>query len=265
MTDSLALRFLGVGNARASELGSASAVLEAEGEPLLLIDCGPRTLDDYRACYGDAIPKAVFITHLHLDHIGGIEALFYRAYFADQGLVRLHVPAAIVPALHAKLAGSAFVLSEGNASFWDAFQLLPVGEFMWLRGLLLSVFPVRHSGYHQAFGLCLPGAFAYTGDTRPIPEVLGHFARSGEPVFHDCGVEGSPAHAGADDIAREYSEEQKSRLVLYHYESEAAGRELERRGFRVAKAGERFLLKPPLPVSPRPAATPEAPSLTRVV
>ena len=262
MNESLALRFLGVGNARASELGSASAVLEAGDRPLLLIDCGPRSLDDYRACYGESMPQAVFVTHLHLDHIGGIEQLFYRAYFAGHGLVRLHVPAALVPALHAKLAGSAFVLSEGNASFWDAFQLLPVGDFLWLEGMLLSVFPVRHSGFQQAYGLCLPGAFAYTGDTRPIPEVLGHYARSGELIFHDCGMEGSPAHAGVEDLMREYTDEEQRRMVLYHYESEAAGRDLERRGFRVAKPGQRFPLRP---AAPAPRSAGEAATLTRVV
>jgi len=37
----LALHFLGVGSAQAVELGSSSDVLERDGAPLLLIDCGP--------------------------------------------------------------------------------------------------------------------------------------------------------------------------------------------------------------------------------
>ena len=43
------LHFLGVGAAHAVELGSSAAVLERDGEPLLLIDCGPDTLDRYQA------------------------------------------------------------------------------------------------------------------------------------------------------------------------------------------------------------------------
>ena len=43
----LALRFLGVGTAHAVELGSAGAVLERDGAPVLMIDCGPETLTRY--------------------------------------------------------------------------------------------------------------------------------------------------------------------------------------------------------------------------
>jgi ribonuclease BN (tRNA processing enzyme) len=243
----LALRFLGVGNARASALGSASAVLERGPDPVLLIDCGPRTLDDYAVHYGGELPTALFVTHLHMDHIGGVEQLFYRTYFEQRGRVQLFVPCELVPAMHYKLANSPFVLSEGGANFWDAFRLVPVGDSFWLGDLLFSVFPVRHSGYRAAFGLALRGAFLYTGDTRPIGEVIAHYATAGEPLFHDCGRHGSPAHAGLDDLQRDYPPELLRRIVAYHYESDQAGREIEAAGLRLARPGERFVLPPALP------------------
>ena len=240
------LRFLGVGNARASELGSASSVVEQDGQPWLLIDCGPRTLDDFAAAYGVELPDAVFITHLHLDHIGGVEQLFYRSYFTRRGQIRLFVPADLLPALHAKLANSPFILSEGGANFWDAFRLVPVGDWFWLDNHLFSVFPVRHSGHRAAFGIALAGAFFYSSDTRPIPEVIAHFARHGEPVFHDCGLHGSPAHSGLQDVLSEYSPELLRRLVVYHYESAEAGRQIAEAGLTIAHPGERFPLPAPL-------------------
>lgn len=242
----LALRFLGVGNARASELGSASAVLELGGQPSLLIDCGPRTLDDFRDHYAAELPPAVFVTHLHLDHIGGIEQLFYRAYFTRRGQTSLFVPADLVAALHAKLANSPFILSEGGANFWDAFRLVVVGDWFWHEGLLFSVFPVRHSGYRAAFGLALGGAFFYSSDTRPIPELLDLHAANGEIVFHDCGLHSSPAHAGLSDVLLEYPASLRLRLVAYHYESVAAGLEIERAGLTLARPGQRFMLPAPM-------------------
>ena len=240
-----ALRFLGVGNARASELGSASAVVERDGQPWLLIDCGPRTLDDFAAAYGVELPEAVFITHLHLDHIGGVEQLFYRGYFTRRGQIRVFVPVDLMPALHAKLANSPFLLSEGGANFWEAFRLVPVGDWFWLDGLLFSVFPVRHSGHRAAFGLALAGSFFYSSDTRPIPEVIAHFARYGEPVFHDCGLHPSPAHTGLPDVLREYPQEVLRRLVAYHYESAEAGRQIAAAGLTLARPGDSFRLPAP--------------------
>ena len=242
----LSLCFLGVGNARATALGSASAVLERAHAPRLLIDCGPRTLDDFQAAYGLEVPPAVFITHLHMDHIGGLEQLFYRAYFSCRGAIRVYVPADLIAGLHAKLANAPFILSEGGANFWDAFTLVPVGDWFWCDQLLFNVFPVRHSGYRAAFGLALPGAFFYSSDTRPIPEILAQFAAHEEPIFHDCGLHASPAHTGLEDVLRDYSPALRARLIAYHYESAAAGAAIGRAGLRVAQAGPRYALRPPL-------------------
>jgi glyoxylase-like metal-dependent hydrolase (beta-lactamase superfamily II) len=74
---SFALRFLGVGSAAAVELGSACAVLERDGAPLLMIDCGADALTAYLARYGEP-PRAIYLTHTHFDHVGGLERLFYK-------------------------------------------------------------------------------------------------------------------------------------------------------------------------------------------
>ena len=139
------LRFHGVGNASAVELGSAMATLEREGVPWLTIDCGGEGLTAFQARYGD-MPRAVFITHVHLDHVAGMERLFVASYFdpARRGQVRLYVPAPLVPLLHQRIASYPNVLAEGGANFWDAFQLVPVGEAFWHDGQRLEVFPVRH-------------------------------------------------------------------------------------------------------------------------
>lgn len=231
------MRFMGVGNSQAAPvLGSASAVLELNAEPKLLIDCGQETLTAYLAHYGRP-PEAIFITHLHMDHIGGLERLFYTAYFNDalRGRIRLYVPAPLVPAMQTRLADYPGVLAEGGANWWDAFQLIPVSAGFWHDGLHFEVFPVRHHLPDSAFGLRLPGSMVWTGDTRPIPERLALYEKSGECIAHDCGLHGNPSHTGLADIQREYPPQWWPRLLLYHYASEADAAVMRAQGFAVAE------------------------------
>ena len=240
------LRFHGVGNASAVELGSAMATLEREGVPWLTIDCGGEGLTAFQARYGD-MPRAVFITHVHLDHVAGMERLFVASYFdpARRGQVRLYVPAPLVPLLHQRIASYPNVLAEGGANFWDAFQLVPVGEAFWHDGQRLEVFPVRHHWPETAFGLRLRGSMVWTGDTRPRPEMLARHADAGELIAHDCGLHGNPSHSGIDDLEREYPPALLARCVLYHYASAEDGEALRARGHRVATPGEGVALSPP--------------------
>jgi hypothetical protein len=247
---SWSLRFLGVGNAQAVELGAASAVIEQDGRPELMIDCGQEALTAYLARYGE-LPEALFVTHVHMDHVSGLERLFYRLYFdeARRGRVRLYVPAAVVPFLQARLADYPGVLAEGGANWWDAFQLVPVSRGFWHRGRWYDVFPVRHHLPDTAFGLRLPGAVVWTGDTRPIPEMLARFADAGEIVAHDCALVGNPSHSGIADLEAEYPAPLLSRCVLYHYGCSDDALALRARGCRVADAGEAVAL--PEPSGPR--------------
>lgn len=170
---SWALHLLGVGNAGAAPELGAAAVIECDGEPVLMIDAGQEAITAFHAAYG-RWPTAVFITHVHMDHVAGLERLFYAAYFdpALRGRIRLYVPAGVMPHLRRRLADYPEPLAEGSV--------------------------------------------VWTGDTRPIPEVLSTVADEGELVAHDCGLPGNPSHTGIDDLEREYPADLRARCLLYH-------------------------------------------------
>ncbi|MGN6236496.1 MBL fold metallo-hydrolase [Dyella sp.] len=243
---SWALHFLGTGAAHAVELGSSAAVVERDGEPLLLIDCGPDTLDRYAATYA-GVPNALYITHTHMDHVAGLERLFFKLWFdpARRGRVRIFLHAELLPWLQMRVADYPGALAEGGANFWEAFQLVPCTRGFWLDGLWFDVFGTRHHRPGTSFGLALRGSFVYTGDTRPIPEMLAVHAVGDARVAHDCGLVGNPSHTGIDDIEREYDSALRARLVLYHYGSAADGEALESRGYTVARASDRLALATP--------------------
>ena len=172
-----ALRFLGVGNASAVELGSANATIERDGAPWLTIDCGAEGLTAYQQHYG-AMPAALFITHTHLTTVpasSGVVASWFD--LARRGQVKLYVPATVVPLLHKRVAEYPNALAEGGVNFWDAFHVVPVGASFWHDGVRLEVFAARHHWPESAYGLRLPGSLVWTGDTRPIPEVLAQVCR----------------------------------------------------------------------------------------
>lgn len=243
-----ALRFHGVGNSGAVELGSAMATIERDGRPWLTIDCGGEGLTAYLAHYG-AVPRALFVTHTHLDHVAGFERLFGANFFEARGgdVTRLYVPAPLVPLLHRRVADYPNVVAEGGANFWDAFRLVPVGDHFWHDGLRLDVFAVRHHWPQTAYGLRLHGSLVWTGDTRPVPEMLACHAAAGELVAHDCALHGNPSHSGIDDLVREYPPELLARCLLYHYGSVAEGATLAAAGHRVAQPGQVVPLREPLP------------------
>ena len=71
------------------------ATIERDGAPWLTIDCGSEGLTAYLDHYGEP-PRAIFVTHVHLDHVGGFERLFVigagtRQLFHARGVQRCHV------------------------------------------------------------------------------------------------------------------------------------------------------------------------------
>ncbi len=245
---SWALRFLGTGAAESSALGNASAVVEQDGEPLLLIDCGPDIVPRFLDTYGQ-VPPAIFLTHLHLDHVGGMEAMFSRIMFSEprRPAPTLFVHASLLPLMQGRLADYPGVAAEGGMNFWDAFRLVPCSRGFWHRGVWFDVFGTRHHRPGTSYGISLRGCFTYTGDTRPIADVLEDVAAAGGPVAHDCALHGNPSHTGIEDIEAGYPQALRERLVLYHYASPADADALRQRGFTVADPGQVFELPEPVP------------------
>ena len=95
--------------------------------------------------------------------------------------------------------------------------------------------------------MALRGSFTYTGDTRPIPDILDEVAAGGGPIAHDCAVHGNPSHTGVDDLDALYPDALRERLLLYHYGKPEDAQALRDRGYTVTDPGQVVALPDPLP------------------
>ncbi len=213
---------------------------------MLLIDCGQEALTLYIDRYGEA-PRAIYITHTHMDHVGGLERLFYKIYFdlRLRGTVKIYAHAALVPYLQARVADYPEVIAEGGANFWDAFTLVPVSRGFWHCDLWFDVFPTRHHAPSTSFGLSLHGSFVWTGDTRPRARDARRARGTGRARrARLLARRQSVAHGARRSRARiSRGIAQAARALSLRVGSDA--QELERHGYRVARAGELALLAAP--------------------
>lgn len=216
----------GTGSAWATHYGNSSAVVEAEGQRLL-IDCGhtvPGRLRQMNIGLRDI--DAIFISHLHGDHCYGLEEWGFRSFFQWGIKPRLLVPHDLsVPLWRQVLAGTMAVTCDGNCLLRDYFVVTPlhVDQPYDLGPFTLEIHPVRHVLHALAYGVKVraKGACAaFTCDT--LADADPWFYADSAQVFHDCSFTPyfpKTVHSHFDELCA-YPESFRKKTMLVHYDDD---------------------------------------------
>ncbi len=235
---SLSLEFIGCGNSTSFELGNSTAVLEIDDKKRMAIDFGFTSFHAYKNRY-EGLPDAVYLTHVHLDHIGGLQSLFYEAHFTRDKPVKLFIHYKQVSSLHNIMGRLENIVAEEPVNFYDAFQLIPVSDAFWFEGIKFKVVEGRHHSPQFSHGIGVSGRFFFTGDTKPIPEALLTHASQNEIIFHDLCLHEQPSHTYLSELDS-YPEYLIQRMCFYHLHSEDDIIEVEKRGYSCVKKGIKY-------------------------
>lgn len=225
------LKFLGSGSAFTvgQDNFQSNVLVEFEGRRLLL-DCGGdirHSLAAQNLSYVDV--DEVYVSHLHADHIGGLEYLGFSTKFDPRCVrPRLHIADDLAePLWNQSLAGGMSDVDDGSATLDTFFDVNPVpsgGSFTW-QDITFQLVPVPHvtttRGTLFSYGLFFDAhgvKIFFTTDTQFAPGALKKYFNDADVIFHDAetSVVKSGVHAHYDQL-RKLPAKIKRKTWLYHF------------------------------------------------
>lgn len=218
------IQMIGTGSAFSKRYFNNNALVYADGFTLL-IDCGvtaPAALHQLDKPLSEI--DAILITHIHADHVGGLEEFAFRMKFQYERMPVLYIADTLVePIWEHTLKGG--MVQEEWQRLEDFFEVRPLEAGIPVQmapDLRVELLQTPHIPGKSSYSLYLNDHFFYSADMRFNPELLETLIRGRgcEVIFHDCQLQ-SPGivHASLEELLT-LPEAVQERIWLVHYADE---------------------------------------------
>ncbi|NBC73446.1 MBL fold metallo-hydrolase [Paenibacillus sacheonensis] len=181
---------LGTGSAFAKTYFNTNALIYS-GNHTLLLDCGiTAPLSLYRLGKPMRDIDALLVSHIHADHIGGMEEFAFQMKFVFERKPLLFIPEPLAaPLWESSLKGG--LLQDECASLEDYFEvrlLQPNVKTTLVPGLIVEPIQTAHIPNKISYSYLFNDTFFYSADLIFNPDLLRELVeeRGVETIFHDC-------------------------------------------------------------------------------
>jgi len=216
---------VGTGSAFSKRFGNTSALVEFPSGYKLLLDCGhtvPKSLHDLGLSLQDI--DGIFISHLHADHVGGLEEVaLYNKFVLGGRKMDLLVPSSLKKPLWENcLKAGLHTDGDGLSDYFNVQTMYASANHSILSSIgdtELRVFQTFHVKGMLSFAIGIGEDLFYSADTKFDINLIKTAADNYKAIFHDCQM--SPAssnnvHASIEEMMT-LPEFIQSKTYLMHY------------------------------------------------
>ncbi|WP_339315661.1 MBL fold metallo-hydrolase [Paenibacillus sp. FSL R10-2734] len=222
---SLSLQMLGTGNAFAKNYFNNNGLL-LDNDYTLLIDCGitaPLAMHTIGKTFHDV--NATLITHIHADHVGGLEELALTLKHVYGQSMTLLLPETLIEPLWDNTLKGGLYQKDAVASLADIFEVTPMKPGITYKlspSLSLEIIPTPHIPGKNSYSLLINNEIFYSADMTFQPDLLISLVRERgiRMILHDCQLGGAGVvHTTLEELLS-LPEDVRMLIKLMHYSDE---------------------------------------------